>query len=211
MVCWLSWAATWQPSLHAPAPPTPALPLVSPAPHPRPPPAGRLLQELPEPELDAETRAAFDVAYQNIHAFHAAQQSAPLEVETMPGVRCRRVARPIGAVGLYVPGGTAVLPSSALMLAVPAALAGCRTIVLATPPRPDGSITPEVLYCAKKAGVTHVLRAGGAQAVAAMAWGTQSCPKVGPQAPMGWVVAAGSTRGRVVGRVAGVRGMGRPG
>ena len=83
-----------------------------------------------------------------------------------------------GAVGLYVPGGTAVLPSSTLMLAVPAGIAGCKTIVMATPPRPDGSITPEVLYCAKKAGVTHILKAGGAQAVAAMAWGTESCPKV---------------------------------
>ena len=77
-----------------------------------------------------------------------------------------------------MPGGTAVLPSSTLMLAVPAGIAGCTTIVMATPPRPDGSITPEVLYCAKKAGVTHVLKAGGAQAVAAMAWGTQTCPKV---------------------------------
>lgn len=96
----------------------------------------------------------------------------------MPGVTCRRVTRPINAVGLYVPGGTAVLPSSALMLAVPAQIAGCGTVVLATPPRPDGSITPEVLYCAKKAGVTHILKAGGAQAVAAMAWGTQTCPKV---------------------------------
>lgn len=96
----------------------------------------------------------------------------------MPGVRCRRLARPIAAVGLYVPGGSAVLPSSALMLAVPAALAGCSTIVLATPPRADSSITPEVLYCARKAGVTHVLKAGGAQAVAAMAWGTATCPKV---------------------------------
>eukprot|EP00887_Chlorella_sp_A99_P006182 scaffold3.g6182.t1 len=135
------------------------------------------IQELPDPELDPETRAAFDTAYANIVAFHAAQQPSTLEVETMPGVVCRRVARPIGAVGLYVPGGTAVLPSSALMLAVPAALAGCGTIVLATPPRPDGSITPEVLYCAKKAGATHVLKAGGAQAVAALAWGTQTCPK----------------------------------
>ena len=90
-------------------------------------------------------------------------QSAPVEVETMPGVRCRRVTRPIGAVGVYVPGGTAVLPSSALMLAVPAKIAGCVTIVLATPPRPDGTVTPEVLYCAKKAGVTHILKAGGAQ------------------------------------------------
>ena len=101
-----------------------------------------------------------------------------IEVETMEGVTCRRVSRPINAVGLYVPGGTAVLPSTALMLAVPASLAGSKTIVLATPPRSDGSISPEVLYCAKKAGVTHILRAGGAQAVAAMAWGTETCPKV---------------------------------
>lgn len=81
-------------------------------------------------------------------------------------------------MGVYVPGGTAVLPSSALMLCTPAGIAGCQTIVMATPPRPDGSVTPEVLYCARRAGVTHVLRAGGAQAVAAMAWGTETCPKV---------------------------------
>ncbi|KAK9823498.1 hypothetical protein WJX72_003184 [[Myrmecia] bisecta] len=136
------------------------------------------IEELPEPHLDETTKAAFDTAFDNIKAFHTAQLSEPLEVETMPGVRCRRVARPIDAVGVYVPGGTAVLPSSALMLSVPAGIAGCGTIVLATPPRPDGSITPEVLYCAKKAGVTHVLKAGGAQAVAAMAWGTATCPKV---------------------------------
>lgn len=128
--------------------------------------------------LPAEVTAAFDVAYNNIRAFHEAQRSGTLEVETMPGVKCRRMSRPINAVGLYVPGGTAVLPSSALMLTIPAAIAGCQTIVLATPPRPDGSITPEVLYCAKKAGATHILKAGGAQAVAAMAWGTGSCPKV---------------------------------
>ena len=77
-----------------------------------------------------------------------------------------------------MPGGTAVLPSSALMLSVPAGIAGCKTIVLATPPRSDGTITPEVLWCAKRAGVTHILKAGGAQAVAAMAWGTETCPKV---------------------------------
>lgn len=71
-----------------------------------------------------------------------------------------------------------MLPSSALMLSVPAGIAGCKTIVLATPPRPDGTITPEVLWCAKRAGVTHILKAGGAQAVAAMAWGTETCPKV---------------------------------
>eukprot|EP00798_Chlamydomonas_sp_ICE-L_P028699 gene28698-31864_t len=120
----------------------------------------------------ADWTGAFDIAFNNIKAFHEAQmQTAPLVVETMPGVTCRRVTRPIGAVGLYVPGGTAVLPSTALMLTVPAKL-------METPPRPDGSITPEVIYCAKKAGVTHVLKAGGAQAVAAMAWGTASCPKV---------------------------------
>lgn len=133
---------------------------------------------LPDPDLPADVRHAFDVAYDNIKKFHEAQKTSGIEVETMPGVTCRRVTRPINAVGLYVPGGTAVLPSTALMLAIPAGIAGCKTIVLATPPRSDGSITPEVLYCAKKAGVTHVLKAGGAQAVAALAWGTETCPKV---------------------------------
>lgn len=137
------------------------------------------MQELPDPVLDADVQQAFDTAFANIKMFHEAQKAVTLDVETMPGVRCRRIARPIEAVGLYVPGGTAVLPSSALMLCVPAAIAGCKTIVLATPPRPDGSVTPEVLYCAKKAGATHVLKVGGAQAVAAMAWGTETCPKVG--------------------------------
>lgn len=136
------------------------------------------IQELPDPDLDREVTAAFDVAYENIKKFHSAQMTNEIEVETMSGVVCRRLSRPITAVGLYVPGGTAVLPSTALMLAVPASIAGCKTIVLATPPRPDGSVTPEVLYCAKKAGVTHVLKAGGAQAIAALAWGTETCPKV---------------------------------
>ncbi|MEW5320235.1 MAG: hypothetical protein WDW38_011323 [Sanguina aurantia] len=136
------------------------------------------IEDLPEPHLSAEVTAAFDTAFRNIKAFHEAQHTPSIEVETMPGVVCRRVSRPIGAVGIYVPGGTAVLPSTTLMLAVPAKIAGCKTIVMATPPRPDGSITPEVVYCARKAGVTHVLKAGGAQAVAAMAWGTASCPKV---------------------------------
>ncbi|XP_042472273.1 histidinol dehydrogenase, chloroplastic-like [Zingiber officinale] len=89
-----------------------------------------------------------------------------------------RDSRCIASVGLYVPGGTAVLPSTALMLSVPPQIAGCKTIVLATPPGRDGSICKEVLYCAKKAGVTHILKAGGAQAISAMAWGTSSCPKV---------------------------------
>ncbi|KAF9416132.1 trifunctional histidinol dehydrogenase [Podila epigama] len=129
--------------------------------------------------LDDKTRNAIDQAYDNIQMFHSAQlQEKPLIVETMPGVVCTRFARPIERVGLYVPGGTAVLPSTALMLGVPAAVAGCSEIVIATPPRKDGSIVPEVMYAAHKIGASKVLKAGGAQAVAAMAYGTQSCPKV---------------------------------
>uniref|UniRef100_A0A5B7B5U4 Histidinol dehydrogenase, chloroplastic n=1 Tax=Davidia involucrata TaxID=16924 RepID=A0A5B7B5U4_DAVIN len=136
------------------------------------------VNELPDPELDETVREAFDVAYDNIYAFHVVQKSAERSVENMKGVKCKRVARGIASVGLYVPGGTAVLPSTALMLSVPAQIAGCKTVVLATPPSRDGSICKEVLYCAKKAGVTHILKAGGAQAISAMAWGTTSCPKV---------------------------------
>lgn len=129
--------------------------------------------------LDEKTRLAIDQAYDNIKKFHAAQlQDKPLVVETMPGVVCTRFARPIERVGLYIPGGTAVLPSTALMLGIPAAVAGCSEIVIATPPRKDGSIVPEVMYVAHKVGASKVLMAGGAQAVAAMAYGTESCPKV---------------------------------
>ncbi|KAG0343352.1 trifunctional histidinol dehydrogenase [Podila humilis] len=129
--------------------------------------------------LDDQTRKAIDQAYDNIQKFHAAQlQDKALVVETMPGVVCTRFARPIERVGLYVPGGTAVLPSTALMLGIPAAVAGCSEIVIATPPRKDGSIVPEVMYVAHKVGASKVLMAGGAQAVAAMAYGTESCPKV---------------------------------
>ncbi|XP_075501992.1 histidinol dehydrogenase, chloroplastic isoform X2 [Primulina tabacum] len=136
------------------------------------------VNDLPNPVLDPAVREAFDVAYDNIFAFHAAQKPVEKIVENMQGVRCKRVARSISSVGLYVPGGTAVLPSTALMLSVPAQIAGCKTIVLATPPAQDGSVCKEVVYCAKKAGVTHILKAGGAQAISAMAWGTESCPKV---------------------------------
>ncbi|XP_058082762.1 histidinol dehydrogenase, chloroplastic isoform X3 [Magnolia sinica] len=134
--------------------------------------------DLPDPKLDPAVREAFNVAYDNIYAFHAAQKAPEKTVENIKGVTCKRVARCIASVGLYVPGGTAVLPSTALMLAVPAQIAECKTVVLATPPSRDGSICKEVLYCAKKAGVTHILKAGGAQAISAMAWGTASCPKV---------------------------------
>ncbi|KAJ2784918.1 trifunctional histidinol dehydrogenase [Coemansia javaensis] len=130
------------------------------------------------PALPAPVRAAIDQAYANVRAFHAAQLEPPTRVETMPGVTCTRFSRAIERVGLYVPGGTAVLPSSALMLGVPAQVAGCREIVLATPPRADGSIVPEVLYVAHKVGATAIVKAGGAQAIAAMAYGTESVPKV---------------------------------
>ena len=129
--------------------------------------------------LPAETIQAIDTSYENIRKFHSAQaEDAPLRVETMPGVVCSRFSRPIEAVGLYIPGGTAVLPSTALMLGVPAMVAGCRKIVFASPPRSDGSITPEIVYVAHKVGAESIVLAGGAQAVAAMAYGTESVSKV---------------------------------
>jgi phosphoribosyl-ATP pyrophosphohydrolase/phosphoribosyl-AMP cyclohydrolase/histidinol dehydrogenase len=130
-------------------------------------------------QLSPETIKAIDVSFENIRKFHAAQkEEKPLQVETMPGVVCSRFSRPIEAVGLYVPGGTAVLPSTALMLGVPAMVAGCKKIVLASPPRSDGSITPEIVYVAHKVGAESIVLAGGAQAVAAMAYGTESVSKV---------------------------------
>ena len=131
-----------------------------------------------EVDLDPTIKKAIDTAFDNIFRFHKAQFSEPVEVETMPGVRCMKLARPIERVGLYVPGGTAILPSTAMMLAIPAMIAGCTTKVLATPPRKDGTAAPEIIYIAKKAGVDTILLAGGAQAVAAMALGTESVPKV---------------------------------
>ncbi|TPX69952.1 hypothetical protein SpCBS45565_g01988 [Spizellomyces sp. 'palustris'] len=129
--------------------------------------------------LPQNVRQAIDQAYENIRRFHEAQlDRSVLQVETMPGVVCTRFFRPIERVGLYVPGGTAVLPSSTLMLGVPAKVAGCSEIVIATPPRKDGSVAPEVIYVAHKIGASTVVVAGGAQAVAAMAYGTASVPKV---------------------------------
>ncbi|KAJ2557543.1 trifunctional histidinol dehydrogenase [Coemansia sp. RSA 1933] len=130
------------------------------------------------PALPENVRCAIDQAYANVHKFHSAQLGEDTCVETMPGVKCSRFSRAIERVGLYVPGGTAVLPSSALMLGVPAQVAGCREIVIATPPRADGTIVPEVLYVAHKVGATAIVKAGGAQAIAAMAYGTESVPKV---------------------------------
>ena len=130
-------------------------------------------------QIHSQTKEAIDTSFENVRKFHAAQrENQPLEVETMPGVLCARFSRPIERVGLYVPGGTAVLPSSALMLGVPAMVAGCKKIVLASPPRSDGSVSPEIVYTAHKIGAESIVLAGGAQAVAALAYGTESVRKV---------------------------------
>jgi histidinol dehydrogenase len=143
-------------------------------------------------QLDAEAVAAIDLAIANVRRFHEAQLPQRLEVETMPGVLCERLSHPLDSVGLYVPAGTAPLPSAAIMLAVPAALAGCPTRVLCTPPRPDGSADPAVLVAASRAGIADMFKIGGAQAVAAMAYGTATVPRVrkifGPG--NAWVTAA---------------------
>ncbi|KAF4972629.1 hypothetical protein FZEAL_9554 [Fusarium zealandicum] len=130
-------------------------------------------------DIPAETIKAIDVSFENIRRFHSAQkEDKALQVETMPGVVCSRFSRPIERVGLYIPGGTAVLPSTALMLGVPAMVAGCKKIVFASPPRSDGRLTPEIVYVAHKVGAESIVLAGGAQAVAALAYGTESVTKV---------------------------------
>jgi histidinol dehydrogenase len=121
---------------------------------------------------------ALQKAASNIRRFHSQQVSQRQEVEVQDGVVCWRESRPIDPVGLYVPAGNAVLPSSVLMLGIPARLAGCHRIVLAAPPRPDGSVAPEVLIAANIAGVRRVVKMGGAQAIAAMTFGTETVPAV---------------------------------
>ncbi|HEY1034087.1 MAG TPA: histidinol dehydrogenase [Pseudoxanthomonas sp.] len=127
--------------------------------------------------VPTELRDAMREAAGRIEAFHKAGMAQPYAVETAPGVVCERVIRPIPRVGLYVPAGTAPLPSTALMLGVPARLAGCREVVLCTPPRKDGTADPAVLVAAQMTGVRRVFKLGGAQAIAAMAFGTDSVPK----------------------------------
>ncbi|MEN5220446.1 histidinol dehydrogenase [Stenotrophomonas sp. TWI602] len=129
-----------------------------------------------EQAVSAELRQAMIDAAARIRTFHQAGMTQGYAVETAPGVRCERVVRPIGRVGLYVPAGSAPLPSTALMLGVPAQLAGCREVVLCTPPRKDGSADPAVLVAARLTGVHRVFKLGGAQAIAAMAYGTDSVP-----------------------------------
>ncbi|MBR6433107.1 MAG: histidinol dehydrogenase, partial [Bacteroides sp.] len=125
-----------------------------------------------------DLKTAIYLAKQNIETFHAAQRFESKKVQTQQGVTCWQKAVAIEKVGLYIPGGTAPLFSTVLMLAVPAKLAGCREIVLCTPPDKDGKIHPAVLFAAKVAGVNRIFKAGGIQAIAAMAYGTESVPKV---------------------------------
>ena len=138
----------------------------------------------PEEILEAEVRVspavkrAVAAAEANIRAFHEAQRPREISVFTAPGVRCIQRPVPIEKVGLYIPGGTAPLFSTVLMLAVPASIAGCAEVVLCTPTGADGKVNPEVLYTAAYCGVRRIFKLGGAQAVAAMAYGTQSVPKV---------------------------------
>lgn len=124
--------------------------------------------------LSEELKQAMAVAVNNIETFHNAQQLPPVDIETMPGVRCQQVTRPVDSVGLYIPGGSAPLFSTVLMLATPARIAGCRKVVLCSPP----PIADEILYAAKLCGVQAVYKVGGAQAIAALAFGTGSVPKV---------------------------------
>ncbi len=125
-----------------------------------------------------EFKAAVKLALNNIRKFHEAQLFQPKKVETQPGVICWQEAVAIEKVGLYIPGGTAPLFSTVLMLATPAKIAGCKEIVLCTPPNKEGKIHPSILYAARAAGVDKVFKAGGVQAVGGMAYGTESIPKV---------------------------------
>jgi histidinol dehydrogenase len=142
--------------------------------------------------LEATQLAALERAIDNVTRFHEAQRSLPLSVDTMPGVRCERITRPIERVGLYVPAGSAPLPSTAIMLAVPARIAGCPSRAIASSPGPDGKLHAAVLVAAEMCGVDTVYKMGGAQAIAALAFGTATVGKVdkifGPGSA--WVTAA---------------------
>jgi histidinol dehydrogenase len=142
--------------------------------------------------LSPNEKRAIEIALGTVRAFHEAQVQQPIRVETAPGVVCERITVPLEAIGMYVPAGTAPLPSTALMIGVPAQIAGCERRVLCTPPRRDGKADPGVLYTARACGVTDIFKLGGAQAVAAMAYGTETVPKVDKIFGPGnaWVTAA---------------------
>lgn len=148
--------------------------------------------EAAERVLPEDLKAAIRLAYRNIRTFHEHQWELQTYIETMPGVVCSRRSVPIERVGLYIPGGTAVLFSTVLMLGVPAQIAGCEEVVLCTPPQADGEVHPAVLFCAQLCGIRRVFRIGGVQAIGAMAYGTESVLQVwkifGPGNP--WVTAA---------------------
>jgi histidinol dehydrogenase len=128
-------------------------------------------------EIDQELKAAIDIAWKNIHTFHAAQQSTPEKVETTQGVFCWRKSIAIEKVGLYIPGGSAPLFSTLLMLGIPAKIAGCTEMVICTPPNKAGTVDAAILYVAQKLGIKQIYTVGGAQAIAAMTFGTESIPK----------------------------------
>lgn len=129
-------------------------------------------------QVSAELKEAISVAAKNIRTFHESQKSTETEVETMPGITCWRQSVAIENVGLYIPGGTAPLFSTILMLAIPAQIAGCKRLVLCTPPDKNGNINPAILYTASFLGITEIYKIGGAQAIAALAFGTESIAKV---------------------------------
>ena len=145
-----------------------------------------------EKMLTRTTQSVIVAAAKNIERFHREQVPKPISIDTTPGVRCERVIRPIQSIGLYVPGGENPLVSTALMLAIPATLAECPTAVLCSPPNKNGKINAEVLFVAKKYGIRKIFKLGGAQAIAAMAYGTQTVPKVNKIFGPGnrWVAAA---------------------
>jgi len=124
--------------------------------------------------IEPKLKAAIEAAYQNIYRFHSAQQTPLLEVETMPGVICKRKVVPIEKIGIYIPGGSAPLFSTVLMLGVPAKIAGCKEIILCTPPSENGSIHPAILFAANLTGISKIYKVGGAQAIGAMTYGTET-------------------------------------
>lgn len=128
--------------------------------------------------VPASMKSALEKAADNIRKFHEAQLPSEISVETMPGVKCVSKPVPLDSIGLYIPGGSAPLFSTVLMLAIPAAVAGCRQVVLCTPPDRNGKVNPTVLYAAHLCGVGRIFKVGGAQAIAAMAFGTESIPRV---------------------------------
>ncbi len=128
--------------------------------------------------ISTELKLAIDKAYDNIYKFHNAQKQSSIKVETQPGVTCWQVSKPIQKVGLYIPGGTAPLFSSILMLGIPAQISGCEEVVMVTPPQKSGQVHPAMLYAAHKCGINKIFQVGGIQAIAALTFGTEKIPKV---------------------------------